>query len=402
MKLHVQEFLITEPFSSLAARHGVYASFSSCRRKVSLNYDQIESKESDPLARQCRGLILARAGYERFDGSIDSVPGETVIVARPFDRFFNHGQHGMDASTLLSQMGTRVFEKLDGTLCIVYFDRFQDRWHVATRAVPEADKAIDGFGTHTFASLFEHALKEHLNLTLERLGEHLYKSCTYMFELTTPHNRIVVEYDRPKAHLLAIRDNVTGQELCPLEWPIRGISVPHAPHKLLHGLADLIGYVTSRSPSESEGVVVRSADFTRVKVKNPAYVALNGLRHSVANSPRRLMEVVLLGKEDDVFPMLPADVAATGEGYRTRYATMARSYDAVYSDLAADAAKTENPRKSLALSVQERKGWMPFFMERFTGKACSFKDFVEQKRDKTGSWPDGFLDNLLNNLPEAS
>lgn len=404
MTTHVQAFLRTNTFDQLAAAHGVYATFSKDERKVTLNYDQIEAKETDPLARQCRGLILAKVGHERFAGK-DAPAGDTIVVARPFDRFFNHGQHDADATKYFGKTGTRVFEKLDGTLCIVYYDRFQGRWHVGTRNVPEADRPIDGFGTHTFSTLFELALKEHLNVDLQRLGAHLDRDRTYMFELTTPYNRIVVEYAKPQVHLLAIRERHTGKEWCPMEWRIEGLSVPHAPHHQIYTTSDLIHYVTSRPPKEAEGVVVRATnhetgEFVRVKVKNPAYVALNGLRDSVANSPRRLMEVILLGREDDVFPMIPADVAAIGEGYKRRYAAMVKTYDALYADLRASADQTDNPRKALALAVQEKKAWMPYFMERFTDKCGSLKDFIEARRLNDGSWADGFLDNLLNNLPK--
>ena len=57
--LLVQKFLETKTFGDLARDHGVYASFSKSGHKFSLNYDQIEARESDPLSQQCRGLILA-------------------------------------------------------------------------------------------------------------------------------------------------------------------------------------------------------------------------------------------------------------------------------------------------------------------------------------------------------
>ncbi len=67
--LLVQKYLETHSFANLAAEHGVYASFSKSGHKFSLNYDQIEAKESDPLAQECRGLILSAldgTSYLRF------------------------------------------------------------------------------------------------------------------------------------------------------------------------------------------------------------------------------------------------------------------------------------------------------------------------------------------------
>jgi hypothetical protein len=393
----VQDYLRTRVLAELARDHGVYASFSKDRRKMSLNYDQIEAKESDALARQCRGLILGRADGSPFD-TAEAPVGPTAVLARPFDRFFNHGQHGVDASALLGREGTRVYEKLDGTLCIVYFDR--DRWAVATRSVPDADVPINGFGELTFRKLFDKTLDEFVGLTLERLGAGLDGAYTYMFELTSPYNRVVCEYERCRLHLLAVRHTQTGAEKCVyLHGLPTGAHVPRAPSKLCNTLGELLGVVTAHPPTQSEGVVVCGPNFERVKVKNPAWVALSAVKSSVANSPRRLMELVLLEKLDDVLPLLPPDIAALGEAYQLRFTAMSHTYDLLYTTLRDEASAHENPRKALALTVQARKLWMPFFMDRFTGKSLGFRDFIESKRDATGSWPDAFLDNLLHNMP---
>src|SRR5271170_4102940 len=99
--LLVQEFLRTRTFGDLIREHGVYASVSKSGHKFSLNYDQIEAKETDPLAQECRGLILAPVDGKPLyceitsDGKHhyeDIGPGETTILAYPMKRFFNHGQ----------------------------------------------------------------------------------------------------------------------------------------------------------------------------------------------------------------------------------------------------------------------------------------------------------------------
>lgn len=405
--LHVQRYLLDHTLEDLAREHGVYAGIATgAPYKAAFNYDQIEAKENDPLARQCRGLVLARV-HDTASGAFprpfddNDVVGWTKILARPFDRFFNHGQHDTDVTRILGKPGTRIFEKLDGTLCIVYFDDFQGAWHVGTRSVPEADKPIDGFGEHTFRTLFDHALREHLNLTLDRLASVLDRQITYLFELTTPQNRVVVEYTKPQLHLLAMRHR-DGTELCPVEHDrhFGEFSIPRAPQHACSTLGELIGLVTARDPKASEGVVVRAHDFSRVKVKNPAYVALSALRGSVANSPRRLMELILLGKEDDVLPMLSPEVQKIGEGYKRRYAQLATAFDAAYDTLFSSTVGAANQRKEIALRCQREKIWIPPVMERFSHKCASFRDFVEQRRDTTGSWPDAFLDNLINNLPK--
>src|ERR1700690_2994592 len=99
--LLVQQYLENHSFADLAKDHGVYPSFSKSGHNFSLNYEMSQSKESDPLAQECRGLILALAdgsvipGATISDGKINRdtvVPGATKILAFPMRRFFNHGQ----------------------------------------------------------------------------------------------------------------------------------------------------------------------------------------------------------------------------------------------------------------------------------------------------------------------
>jgi hypothetical protein len=79
-------------------------------------------------------------------------------MALPMGRFFNYGQ-GAAAAVDLDSTETRFCEKLDGTLCIMYWDRHLGVWSVATRSVPDADLPMDGFGNQTFADLFWKAFK---------------------------------------------------------------------------------------------------------------------------------------------------------------------------------------------------------------------------------------------------
>jgi tRNA splicing ligase len=75
----VCKYLETHSLTELYEEHGVKASIY--RHKAPFNYDQIEAKNDDPLACQCRGLILS-ATCEQFP--------EEGVVGQTFDRFFNY------------------------------------------------------------------------------------------------------------------------------------------------------------------------------------------------------------------------------------------------------------------------------------------------------------------------
>ena len=374
--------------------HGVNASVGTRNYKASFNYDQIAARNDDRLACECRGLVLATPNGSPFPQ--DRVVGETVVLARPMDRFFNLGQ--AEAPKLdLAHPETRVFDKLDGSLCLVSYDSIAAEWCVSTRSVPDADKSIDGFGEHTFRTLFEHALEAHAKTTFAELTSKLSRDATYCFELTTPHNRVVVDYPDPSVHLLAVRNVDTGKEVCPGE--IDGLPVPTCPSHQFAEEGELLAFVSRRPPTQHEGVVARMPGFRRVKIKSAAYVAASGLKSSAVASPRALLSIILDGQYDDAAPMLPAHVRERGDAMRHKLGVLYASLDDSYNRLLVDARRTLNVRKELALSVQREGLWMAPMMARFIGKCRSAAEFVALNRSGVG-WSDSFCDTLLDQMKD--
>jgi len=413
MKLLVQEYLETHSFGDLAREHGVYASFSKSGHKFSLNYDQIEAKESDPLAQECRGLVLGYlppnpcgmvppepVPWNMVDGKVNRdniIPGKTKILAYPMKRFFNHGQ-GAAADIDWSDPKLAVLEKLDGTLCIVYWDEFTNKWCVATRSVPEADLLMDN-GIYTFRTLFEKALKDTTGYEFDIFTRYLSKECTYCFELTTPYNRIVVEYKTNGVTLLAIRNLVTLNELAMdhPEWDTLPRSLPFVQAHTYTSVEDLINWVSSLNPIEHEGVVVRDSKFNRIKVKNAAYVAYNKLHDKLGSSERNCMEFVLLEKDDDVAPFLAPEIGQNMAKLKEGLQKVLMKYDSVFNlaMLNMKALGFEGNKKEFALHITKHKDlWHAPFFAMWDGKASSMKDFIQKSR-KDGTWGDGFLDKIL-------
>ena len=401
--LLVQEYLMSKTFGDLAREHGVYASFSKSGHKFSLNYDQIEAKESDPLAQECRGLVLACE-----DGCIlptevvggktvrdSQSPGKTVVLAYPMKRFFNHGQ-GSAADINWSDPKLSVLEKLDGTLCIVYYDPFTNLWCCATRSVPEADLFMDN-GVFTFRTLFEKAVKDTLGWSFEELTSNLDKNSTYCFELTTPYNRIVVHYPTNKITLLAVKELKSLQEINPRDdnhLSVLGIPIVQA--YTYTTIPELLDWVSSLNPMEHEGVVVRDGNFNRIKVKNAAYVAYNKVRDTLATSSRNCVELILAEKDDDVVSFLPEEIVKNLLKIKEGVQQAIKLYDEAYQQ-AIKEANAINPgdKKTFAILVtQNKKLWSAPFFHMFGGKSSSMKDFIA-KNKKGGSWPDGFLDKIL-------
>lgn len=396
----VQKFLKEKSLQQLEIEHGVKARIS--QHKMSLNYDQIEAREDDPLAQECRGLILRPTELQ---GSIDVARplGDTVVLARPFDRFFNYGQAAA-AEVDFDHPATSFYEKMDGTLCIVYFDDVKNEWHVATRSIPEADLPVDGFGDHTFRTLFEKAVEETVGKDFETwTSKQLFRDTTYMFELTTPANRIVVEYEGYGITLLAARKTATGKELRPAFVQAQ-VKTPTAERYRFGSVTELVEFVSSRDPTKHEGIVVCDQHFRRIKVKNAGYLALNKVRDSVLKSPRGLVELILLEKLDDALPLFPDHVVDRAHKLQAAFRELVVHYRDAYdeckaqADATADADDREH-RKAFALAVQAHEhGWMAPMMEQYQGRVNGLMEWIQSKRQVDGGWSNGFLDTVLRYL----
>lgn len=293
---------------------------------------------------------------------------------------------------------------------MAYYDINHNEWCIATRSVPDADQPIDGFEDYTFRTLFEKALRECFHgKSFDEFTSRLEKDCSYIFELCSPANRIVVDYKDYSVTLLAVIENATGKEFDIKPWGDSGIVPKVCQTYDLGNLEDMIEFVSKRNPLEHEGIVACDRNFNRVKVKNPSYVALNRVRDSVAKSPRVLMEICLQGKLDDVVPLLPEHLLDRAYKVRDGLRALIQNLDEQYLLCLAEAKKNSNgydERKQLALAVNRKKDrksknshkvWMGYTMKRYVGECDNFLDYVKKfsMDPETGRHKKVFLDNLL-------
>jgi len=395
----VLSYLKAHSLHSLENAYGICTSAKEGDSVFSLNYDQIASKPGI-IVNQCRGLILSTQDgsgltREQIHGE-EGIPG-LFVMARPFDRFFNYGDPNA-ASIDMEDDGTVFYEKLDGTLCIVHFNPLDEKWYVATRSVPTANREISGWKDWTFRRLFEKALTDTLaadgrdNVSFDEWSKRLDHEYTYCFELTTPLNRIVVRYEDYRIHLLGMRHTLNGTEV----FPNHSTGVAPCPSHKLSNLSELLSFVGSRGPMEQEGVVVCDKNFRRVKVKSLAYVAYNKIRDATANSPRGVMELILSEKLDDVLSILDPYIQQEAVKLQSGLRTLIATNDRIYDECAKEAEGQENKRKAFALAVQARNGWMSPLMDRFCGGNEGILDFFKKNKDSIkNTWQDGFLDKLI-------
>lgn len=390
-----QEYLKTHTLDQLKAEHGI--NYRVANHKVSLNYDMLEAKNDDRVSQQCRGTILSTA-----DGSAINVAfplGDTVILSRPMDRFFNQGQgeaHDID----FSAQGVKFYEKHDGTMCALYYDPFKEEWCVSTRSIPEADLPIDAFEGYTFRTLFDEAFEKSVGKSVPMWAERCaVQNCTYIFELCTPLNRIVVDHGDFKVVLLAIRDSGHGHEI-----DVSQLAEDTIPKSVvcetydLSSLHDMVKFVSERDPMSHEGIVVCDESFRRVKVKSPGYLALSRIKDSAVSSPRALLQLILLGKIDDALPVLPEYMVEKAEKMQENLAGYLKKIDVDYGILVDTVdLSSDNLRKEVALYTQAHMtDEMGYVMKRYFGTVKSYRDYMDSMVDKnTGEYSKSFLEGLL-------
>jgi len=206
----------------------------------------------DAVTMRCRGLVVDDGGR---------------VVAWPWPKFFNTGEHGQGRpwAPALPDERFEVFDKVDGSLAIVF--HYAGAWRVASKGSFISEQAawgqrwLDGCDTSG-----------------------LRPGVTYLAEVLYPENRIVVNYDGRRDMVLLGGFDADGVEL-PLDelaadWaPVGGVvrSWPALP------LSELLAASESNtlpdgeevSGTAAEGWVIRFRSGVRAKVKLAEYVRLH-------------------------------------------------------------------------------------------------------------------------------
>jgi RNA ligase len=237
------------------ARQGPLSLYIYTRRCV---YDQLW----DDVAVLARGLVL---DHER-----------GLVRATPFPKFFNLGERniGIPAEPF------EVYEKLDGSLAIVFHDG--DRWRAVTKGAFDSAQA-------RWAEAW---------LGARELSP-LVPGTTYLFEIIYAANRIVVPYDDEGLVLLAAYDDA-GSELRREDLAEAAARIPcalveaHSFESVRHLLAeaDTLG-------RRREGFVVRFASGLRMKIKGAAYRRIHAMISDT--TPLGLWRAMDAGDDLDAF-----------------------------------------------------------------------------------------------------
>jgi len=314
---------------------------------VLIKYNQIRSDMNDPLVQTCRSIILDE-------------DDDWKVICHPYDKFFNYGEFqaiDIDYDTAV------VYEKLDGSIINMYY--YRDEWRVSTSGYPDAGGSVYD-DPRTYAELFWDTWKE---LGYELPPYDMFSSYTFMFELMTPYNKIIVPHKKSRIVLHGIRNIYSGMEVAIAEgaeelgWEI----VKRYPFK---HMGNLIADAASMKGLEQEGYVICDADFNRVKLKCPDYVGLHHFRY--LSTPKSFMNMILTNETNEFLAYFP-EMADSYNRLAKMLDTKCAKIDAVYESF-----KNIDSQKEFALAVKGLPSIKHILFAIRKGYVNTTKEYFEQ------------------------
>lgn len=236
------------------------------------NYSQLNSDFNNQIVRECRGLILEDKTFN------------TVCV--PFYKFGNYGEEYADN---IDWNTARVQEKLDGTLICMYY--YNNRWNYSTRS------NIDAYNSPLSGNVLYKSFGELFNHLISFDVEVLNKNYTYMFELCSPYNQVVIRYNKPMIYHIGTRDNITLQEIN------EDIGVIKPDEYNISTLDDCIK--SAKLFDGHEGYVIVDNNWHRIKVKNPSYVAMHHTINNHTITIKRILDIIDSGDKEEFLNYFP-------------------------------------------------------------------------------------------------
>lgn len=259
---------------------------------IILNYNLILARDPNhPMVRECRALQLDKNDFS--------------VISRAFNRFLNYGEADTRESFVFDS-GTVTYDKIDGSLVILYWHPYRQSWEVRTRKSAYGENAIDNcVHVKTFRELILLAMGKKDLFFLD--NSNLDKSKSYVFEVVSPENRVITNYKYRDLFFLTAFNNQTGEEdeyEAGYDYISRFFNCRWLESYGWKDISTVIEMAKKMAPAE-EGYVVRNSRNNRVKVKNPSYIALSLLHNGGVMTYKRVLELVDAGEDAEYLAYFP-------------------------------------------------------------------------------------------------
>lgn len=232
---------------------------------------KIDADFTNPICMECRGHIVDIKNLK--------------FVCRPFDKFFEYTE---ELAPEIEWPATAT-EKMDGTMINFWYYEDKNRWVFATQRFISCDDSMclvsgNEGPNKTFHDLVCDIIDDEEFELFDSLNENI----TYMFELTSPDNQVVIHYNEPRLWFLNARNNETGEYieqdyLFDNSYSFKTLAKHFVSNmeSILEQIKDMNKtYVYGKNPVidhiKHEGFVLTDYNNNRVKVKCEEWLMLHG------------------------------------------------------------------------------------------------------------------------------
>ena len=301
-KLKVVRFINTHPnWRAILSAPPYNLMFRDFDGYTLIKYNQLFSDFKQQMVREARGFIIKKEGHKY------------KLVCMPFTKFFCVGDPNAknDLRKLYHRKEWYIEEKIDGSLIKLFYDN--GKWNVSTSGTINAKDAEVQFkmkDINNFKELFDYASKDKINY------DRLDKQYTYMFELVSLENKVIVPYEIEDVYYLGRRNNYTLREIPYFEDECIGVEkckrpkcrivkVNKNPKKVMKELQKEVNSFT-KEHEHFEGYVISDEGLkTRVKMKSTQYMELFFQKGNGIFTPRKILLMILDSKDDDILSSFP-------------------------------------------------------------------------------------------------
>lgn len=287
-----RELLKDAPYH-LKIKEKTYASETKSMNVAIFNYDQIKSDRKNKIVQEARGCII---NVDKFE-----------YVCRPFDRFFNYGE---DCAANIDWSTARIEEKRDGSIIKLWLNEVTETFQFSTNGMIDANDAM----IDDLTSFMDVIKRTEAYRIVEANYEKLLAGITYIFELTSLSNQVVIQYNEDKMTLLGLRENLSGKYLPESIHQFESVSTFDVPElenifdKKSDKNLDLLmeSFRKNNLPTNIEGFVIKDAHGNMIKIKWQWYVEAHHMAgNKTSNSIERLVNVWKTGEAEEFFGYFP-------------------------------------------------------------------------------------------------
>lgn len=304
----------------------------------------VDADFTNPIVREARGIII----------DLD----KCQVICWPFNKFFN--SHEVGAKIDLDNFNWnnfRVEDKLDGSIIKAYYKPYRGVmaddldihgwWSWATNACINAFEApLNGQSRYrNYGELIESAMNFG-DIPFNDLNPNF----TYIFELISPDNQVVIKYPYTKLIHIGTRNNTSGEE-----YHINiGIEQPDV-YEVGNSLDDCMAAANRLNQNSAnvskEGFVVVDDQWHRIKVKSPEYLVAHKLWNNGNISKENALKWLMGYDTHQIDPNMTG-LMATIKYYDYQMAELTYQIDQYIAYVRALFEEYSHDRKAVALKIK--------------------------------------------------